>query len=164
MSTTLHTTQFLSHCGFSRQALLFFLSYGGLEKRSTSLCSIILLSSILSATRPSPSLLIFMDFSAHGLIILHRPKLTAPAPHTYTQNQHPPFLPLSGLSAQSEPSADWRGRGQTATPPRRRHHHPDNQSRRHICPVCSTGATQLLLLQTHNPPAKHQRKTNHIDL
>lgn len=52
-----------------------------------------------------PSLLIFMDLSANGLVILLRSESTV---------SRLPFLPLSGLSGQSEPSAECRGRGQLA--------------------------------------------------
>lgn len=75
MSTTPSIQQaFCPHCGFSRQALLFLwvFFFFWMEKRSASLCSIILLSSLLPNTRPSTSLLIFMDLSANGLVILLR--------------------------------------------------------------------------------------------
>lgn len=74
VNNTLHTTSFLSPLWIQQTGVAFFVGFFffWMEKRSASLCSIILLSALLPNTRPSTSLLIFMDLSANGLVILLR--------------------------------------------------------------------------------------------
>lgn len=116
-----------------------FFGGGGVLKRSTSLCSILLISSILSTTRPSPSLLIFIDLSANGLIILNPP----PPPGWVC------LVSLNSLQTR-EGGANWPPHlffylvtlcAATPLPlSHHHHHHPDDQSKRHDCPACCTEA------------------------
>lgn len=162
MSTTPSIQQaFCPHCGFSRQALLFFLFFFGRRKGAPPSAASFFFPSSSSTPALSPSLLIFMDLSANGLVILLRSEsAVSVSPSPLCRVCLVSLNPLQNV----EGGANWPLPScfftlLPATPPLApQHHHLDNQSRRHVCPACAAEAAPLGVIAGAQPTGKVTEK------